>query len=237
MAGIPTWYGGIEFRSRLEARWAAFFDLLGWRWEYEPFDLDGYIPDFLLPDFKTKVIVEVKPAISDAAKKKIERSGWEHEAVVVGNAPSLNAYGGGWALGELGRIGGCIRDTPIWAWRDALLSCGSDEAQCFYRFGLTAIDDTNCRRCHADGTGTPTTADVEMLWREACNATKWAPSSVASTLRLKRASTGEPCTLCGATVYNDNLGGYGRNSARQRVYYCQRCVNRLADEAYEAGHR
>lgn len=35
-------------RSRLEARWAALFDLIGWRWTYEPFDADGYIPDFLI---------------------------------------------------------------------------------------------------------------------------------------------------------------------------------------------
>lgn len=45
-AAIPTMYAGVQFRSRLEARWAAFFDLAGWRWEYEPFDLEGYIPDF-----------------------------------------------------------------------------------------------------------------------------------------------------------------------------------------------
>ncbi len=44
----PTTYNGIRFRSRLEARWAAAFDLLGWQWEYEPFDLDGWVPDFQL---------------------------------------------------------------------------------------------------------------------------------------------------------------------------------------------
>jgi hypothetical protein len=27
---IPTMHGGIEYRSRLEARWAAFFDELHW---------------------------------------------------------------------------------------------------------------------------------------------------------------------------------------------------------------
>lgn len=47
--GTPTVYAGVEFRSRLEARWAAFFDQLGVRWTYEPFDGNGYIPDFLLP--------------------------------------------------------------------------------------------------------------------------------------------------------------------------------------------
>jgi len=41
------------FRSRLEARWAVFFDVLGLRWDYEPekFDTDAgrYIPDFWIP--------------------------------------------------------------------------------------------------------------------------------------------------------------------------------------------
>ena len=32
---IETNYMGCRFRSRLEARWAVFFDALGWDWEYE----------------------------------------------------------------------------------------------------------------------------------------------------------------------------------------------------------
>lgn len=39
---------GIQFRSRLEARWAYIFDSMGWIWEYEPIDLNGYIPDFIV---------------------------------------------------------------------------------------------------------------------------------------------------------------------------------------------
>lgn len=48
IAAIPTRYNGVLFRSRLEARYAAFFDLAGWAWEYEPFDLPGWVPDFLV---------------------------------------------------------------------------------------------------------------------------------------------------------------------------------------------
>jgi hypothetical protein len=48
IAAIPTTYAGVRFRSRLEARWAATFDLLGWEWAYEPYDLNGWIPDFVL---------------------------------------------------------------------------------------------------------------------------------------------------------------------------------------------
>lgn len=66
--GIPTQYNGTNFRSRLEAKWARMFDLLGWNWEYEPFDMDGYIPDFILQvprHLSNKIdtyIVEIKPA-------------------------------------------------------------------------------------------------------------------------------------------------------------------------------
>jgi len=42
----PTMYNGVQYRSRLEARWAAFFDLAGWKHEYEPIDLPGWSPDF-----------------------------------------------------------------------------------------------------------------------------------------------------------------------------------------------
>lgn len=46
IAAHPTTYNGVRFRSRLEARWAAFFDLVKWEWEYEPIDLQGWVPDF-----------------------------------------------------------------------------------------------------------------------------------------------------------------------------------------------
>jgi hypothetical protein len=48
IAAKPTLYRGQQFRSRLEARWAAFFDLLRWEWVYEPFDLGGWSPDFAI---------------------------------------------------------------------------------------------------------------------------------------------------------------------------------------------
>ena len=40
--GIPTLYNWRRYRSRLEARWAVMFDMLGWKAEYEPFDCDGW---------------------------------------------------------------------------------------------------------------------------------------------------------------------------------------------------
>ncbi|GHD37419.1 hypothetical protein [Nocardiopsis kunsanensis] len=59
---IETRYAGHRFRSRLEARWAVFFDHLGIPWEYEPqgYLVDGkpYLPDFYLPT--SGLWVEVK---------------------------------------------------------------------------------------------------------------------------------------------------------------------------------
>lgn len=52
---IETTYRGYRFRSRLEARWAVFFDAAGIKWLYEQqgFEVNGkpYLPDFLLPAF------------------------------------------------------------------------------------------------------------------------------------------------------------------------------------------
>lgn len=58
--GIATVESGVMYRSRLEARWAIFFRLLGWQAFYEPFDLNGWIPDFVLHGTK-QILVEVKP--------------------------------------------------------------------------------------------------------------------------------------------------------------------------------
>jgi lipoate-protein ligase A len=59
IASHPTMYKGVIFRSRLEARWAAFFDLLEWQWEYEPFDLVGWTPDFLIIGKEQNALVEI----------------------------------------------------------------------------------------------------------------------------------------------------------------------------------
>jgi hypothetical protein len=67
MRAIETRYKGYRFRSRLEARWAVFFDALDLEWEYEPegFHLPSgemYLPDFRLrtPGGQT-IWYEVKP--------------------------------------------------------------------------------------------------------------------------------------------------------------------------------
>lgn len=69
---IETVYKGYKFRSRLEARWAVFFDALGVRYEYEleGFDLHyngKYLPDFYLPTLNA--YFEIKPLPDDLRGK------------------------------------------------------------------------------------------------------------------------------------------------------------------------
>lgn len=70
---IDTKYKGYLFRSRLEARWAVFFDALGIKWEYEKegYDLDGiyYLPDFWLPELKCFIEIKGEKPSEDETNK------------------------------------------------------------------------------------------------------------------------------------------------------------------------
>jgi hypothetical protein len=113
MKAIPVIYEGIQFRSKLEARWYIFMKKLGWSIDYEPEvpDVIGYLPDFIIyPDKArncvfckdmnnanyTPIYVEVKPLnyleeFFESKKyeedvKKITRSGMlKHDLIVVGS--------------------------------------------------------------------------------------------------------------------------------------------------------
>lgn len=59
---IPTEYGGIKFKSRLEARFYEWAKDRGFVLEYEPTGFEcsnGYTPDFYLKEFK--LFIEIKP--------------------------------------------------------------------------------------------------------------------------------------------------------------------------------
>lgn len=61
-ASHPTTFRNVNYRSRLEAKWASFFTDMWWEFQYEPFDLKGWIPDFEIGT-KTgrRILVEIKP--------------------------------------------------------------------------------------------------------------------------------------------------------------------------------
>lgn len=86
MKAIDTFYNGYLFRSRLEARWAVFFDALKIEYEYEKegyefSDGTRYLPDFHLPDSNT--FVEVKGGtISDSDLHKVHCLARQHDGRV-----------------------------------------------------------------------------------------------------------------------------------------------------------
>lgn len=102
---IQTKYKGYRFRSRLEARWAVFFDALGIDWEYEPEGYvvsgKGYLPDFRIKCWGTRggilnkpfdLYVEVKGEMSSEDKKKID------DFCGLSNYPEEDAGDSEWAF-------------------------------------------------------------------------------------------------------------------------------------------
>ena len=117
---IPTEYNGRLFRSRLEARWAVFFDSLGLHWEYEPegFDFDGlrYLPDFHVTDIGW---LEIKP-LKKPTQKELRKC-----SAFATNIESMYMLCG---TPKLPKIGTVKADRPMSAYQ---LKQGSSYAMMF----------------------------------------------------------------------------------------------------------
>lgn len=197
---IETAYRGYLFRSRLEAKWAAFFDLCGWPWSYEPKDLGGWIPDFAIGEHP--VLVEIKPFWRDDewgdAKEKIMASGCNEPVLLLGNDPTwrmksfsvsleTNAPSFGLLFGELDDGTHVIDD-----WFEDEVYFGFTEGN--GKYGLCPLDGAwwnliwkppadyhhpnKWSRVHSFG-ATERTAntcvedEIERMWAQACNASRW----------------------------------------------------------------
>lgn len=98
MKAIETRYKGYRFRSRLEARWAVYFDADGIEWEYERegFDLGAagpYLPDFWLP--RVRMWAEVKPdRFSSAELEKCHAlaDATGHPVLLLDGLPDFRSY-------------------------------------------------------------------------------------------------------------------------------------------------
>lgn len=104
MRPIETEYRSVTFRSRTEARWAVFFDAMGWRWQYEPDEVPFgefvYIPDFRINCNigKGDFVAEVKPI-----------SFWKLTRLEIEKAWTAAAY-----LGPVLMLVGEISNGPFW---------------------------------------------------------------------------------------------------------------------------
>lgn len=110
---LPTIYRGTQFRSLLEASWAATLDSLNIVWEYEPttFDLPSgvkYLPDFHLPEIGTWI--EVK----GTGVPRVEKA-YELGKMLACGSPDLTCTCR-WPGGEMVIIG--HPPTPIDPWTD-----------------------------------------------------------------------------------------------------------------------
>lgn len=98
---IETHYNGYRFRSRIEARWAVFFDSLGIEYVYEKegYDLGDagwYLPDFWLPQVSMWAEVKPTPLTDEELSKCKALVQMTKRAclVLVGETPSNHPYWG-----------------------------------------------------------------------------------------------------------------------------------------------
>ena len=184
IAAIPTLYRGRMYRSRLEARWAAFFDRLGWTYEYEPFDLGAWSPDFLLNGALNGALVEVKPwaSLDLHVCEKIGEAVAEQWVLLTRAAPIIVEdhlvspgwlRAPGWALFQEAYL--------IWLLYSKKPLFGAD-------IGPFSIDEKNPVslwfvsgfRCYSKEHARHIFhyRDHSMqLWADACNAVQWEPRS------------------------------------------------------------
>lgn len=194
-AGIPTTYRYNAMRSRLEARWAHFFDLLGWQWVYEPLDADGYIPDFLVQG-PAPFFVEVGPCITQAdyrtksAKPEAAAASLARDLLVVGVSPLPGIESG---IGQNTTTAGLLGEYAEWP-DDALedpsvLRPGYAWDSGQWTVCLTcrrpgiyhSVQSYTVRPCgHYDGGanhGDVDPASLNDLWAQAGSRVQWKPAA------------------------------------------------------------
>ena len=171
---IPTYYQGVRFRSRLEAKWAALFDQLNWAWTYEPYDLEGWAPDFAIKGKKGDILVEVKPVPGADYSPEFDKAinhqvSWERHVLLLGHSP----------IQEDGRfyIGLCNEPCPGFCsggWERAVFgqwNKSNTEGYCNDVQGYT----DRISGSYDGNPGDRDPRDLMRLWGQACNLVQWSP--------------------------------------------------------------
>ena len=188
---IQTMYRGYEFRSRLEAKWAAFFDLCGWEWSYEPVDLDGWIPDFAI-GWKP-FLVEVKPFFSEDqwgdTVAKARKAGHDGDLICFGADATW-----GCSDSELPRIGFLSDIDGFWDLHFGVTEGNNNLGLCPMDGGWEnkiwepPVYSEQCthpnkwsRVWGCDERGVNSVEILKSKWAEACNISKWIPHKQAAS--------------------------------------------------------
>jgi len=158
---IPTKYKGYYFRSRLEARWAVFFDVAEIKWEYEPqgFSVDGtpYLPDFYLPELRCYFEVKGTSEYDLDFFKRFSRLAKCRVVVAEGQIPDPEE----WTCGEevglqvLHPLGAeswpdGVIDDVAWGYKDMFLRCdGCGRISIMNEVYSSMKDNCSCGNRHA----------------------------------------------------------------------------------------
>lgn len=196
MNGIPTTFKGRLYRSTLEAKWASFFDLAGWEFEYEPFETGDWIPDFLIRGAGPGVLVEVKPVVTK--EQALGHTGkmvtgarsvdWQGDLLILGVSPSLCCDGLypslGWVgerlEGEYDQAAWDFGPAPLGIWKGGEGECNERMAPGFchesqgFHDRITGLYDGGC---YGGSTPTGFTAWVKHAWNRAASRVQWSPSA------------------------------------------------------------
>jgi hypothetical protein len=181
----PTLYNGRQYRSRLEAKWAAFFDRIGWPFEFEPYDLGAWSPDFLLLG-QTPILVEVKP-ITDYDADTVERmcltardANWRGNLLLVGANPFIPHQDGyGYWLGWIGERWD-ERHGLGWGFEPCLSIDTNGSAIDFYHplaNGRGCMTGYSSPVFKISGSFDTVRTKAEALWFDACNTVQWNSQS------------------------------------------------------------
>lgn len=123
---IPTSVEGIDFRSRLEARWSLLLTSIGYDFRYEFKTFKGptfyYTPDFWISVDGHLLILEVKPAGYVSTEEDRFKWRWMHDTLkdnvatdaefaVIYGMPYLGRHYSSWSKSKLGDF--------VW-WRQTL---------------------------------------------------------------------------------------------------------------------
>lgn len=201
--GIPTEYHGTTFRSRTEARWACFMDALGWNWEYEPFDLAGYIPDFVVMGTGEPALIEIKAHVSrgelEAEAPKIlaatEAAKWAGHVLIFGATPWCVRDADREELGPGMYLGGPSGWLNPLGW----IECrGNHPGRCGEVAVYNSLDSFQAIPCgHYDGDGHlgyPPLGYMREMWSQARNKTQWKPAEPEPyrPMRLTKLTKAQP---------------------------------------------
>lgn len=152
----PTEYAGQMFRSRHEAKYAALFDEMGWAWTYEPFDLYGWVPDFLIGG-DVPLLIEIKPLtmigrLIRTCVGKLDLANPDEPVLMLGASPSVAAV----------YVGGDVKGKVAW-----------ERSPKSFSITRELSDGTPLIAPHAYTNGVDDSEYVEYLFRVAGNSVQW----------------------------------------------------------------